>query len=180
MRSHHSRVPPSPSTGGQGAHTLSAAGRALLPKTICVLKADAAQRTEDLPAMVETLRAEFADLFGALPPITVRWEPYLLIRRLMGRWNDMFREIEVHPWIEAARLRPVLLHELCHATGAWGHGEPFQRLLRELAARGETWAAMELREYATKGTPEDREWAAAMRAAAGRKRRRTAPTEPRE
>jgi hypothetical protein len=145
-----------------------------------VLKADAARRPEDLPAMVEMLRAEFADLFGALRPLTVRWEPYLLFLRLNGKWHDTFREIQVHPWVEAARLRPVLLHELCHATGAWGHGEPFQRLLRELATRGETWAAMELREYATKGTPEDREWAAAMRAAAGRKRRRTAPTEPRE
>jgi hypothetical protein len=120
------------------------------------LKAEAARRPEDLPAMVEALRAEFSDLFGALPPIPVGWAPYLVVRRLGARWDDWLRRIEVNPLISAALLRGVLLHELCHAAaGEMGHGAAFQRWLGELATRGEQWAAEELREYATKGTPEE-------------------------
>ena len=142
------------------------------------LKADAARRPEDLPAMVETLQAEFPDLFRALAPLTVAWEPFVLIRRpLNAWWDDWRRRIEVNPLISAALLRSTLLHELCHAAaGELGHGLAFQRLLQELVMRGETWAAMELREYATKGTPEE-QVEAAVRAAAGRQRQRTAPTE---
>ena len=54
----------------------------------------------------------------------------------------------------------MLLHALCHgaaeAANEYHHDSPvFQQLLGELATRGETWAAKELREYATKGTPEE-------------------------
>ena len=90
-----------------------------------------------------------AELFGGrLPSYRVRQRARFAgeLNGQLGRCDEDVRTIWLKTELPADRVRPLLLHEMCH-HGSPGHGRAFQAKLLRLAEHGEDWAREEAAQY---------------------------------
>jgi hypothetical protein len=110
------------------------------------------RRSGDIPSTTR-LAALYEDLNrtlfeGRLPPYRLQFRPFERGDQV-GYYNRETRTIELATSLQPdpEQLRQALLHEMCH-IGSPGHGRRFQEKLSRLAAKGESWAEDQRRQYA--------------------------------
>lgn len=120
----------------------------------------AARNAGTLEGLYDELNVE---LFrGKLPRAVVRWVPWEKIGPYHGT-THVFSALGPSIWVNegmpgvvprprGAKLRRILLHEMCHvaAPGSGDYEKKFLAQLKRLAARGERWAEREATEQGTR------------------------------
>ena len=83
---------------------------------------------------------------GRLPTYRLTWaDPP--VAGWLGECTPAKRLIRLRRGLSGEELRQTLIHEMIHAAGPMGHGQPFQAQLARLVRQGEAWAREELQYY---------------------------------